>query len=287
MTETTSTDLVRAEESHAIAASRSSIPGKREIDDLARLANALARSGFFKDIASAHQAFAKLLFGRDLGISGTAAMTGVHIIEGKPEVSANVQAQFVNTYVGPDGERYRYRVRELDNTHCKIEFFERELGEAWESLGFSEYSMADAEKAKLAHKDNYKKHPRNMLFARALSDGVAFMCPQVTNGVRTYHDYEIDVDGNARDTPPAAPPDEVVDATPVISGEDVAGLVAVIEEAGVDDKWLQARLVAAGLDDASDPRAVSTLGRLTPDGAKLLLDELSSVVDEQAAADAA
>lgn len=211
----TTTDLARTE---------SRIPTKTEIAEIATLGNHLARSGFFKDAKGGYQAFAKLLFGRDLGLSATAAMTGVHIIEGKPEISANVQAQMVKTYIGPEGERYDYKVLQHTSEVCSIEFFRRQPGGEWDSLGISEYTIADARTAELANKTVWKRHPRNMLFARAMSDGVAFYCPEVTNGIRTYHEGEIDVDGVQRGHAEAAPSAGDV---PIPDGEVIEGEIVL------------------------------------------------------------
>lgn len=207
----------------------SRMPSRQEIHDLGVLANGLAASGFFKDARGGAQALAKLVFGRDLGLSATAAMTGVHIIEGKPEISANVQAQMVKTYAGPEGERYDYKILPPhDDQRCEIEFLRRwQPGGDWESLGTIEYTIEMARTAGLAGKAVWQKHTRNMLFARAMSDGVAFYCPEVTNGIRVYHEHEIDVDGAQRvnaEQAPAAPNVQVE----VIDGDvaDETGTVA-------------------------------------------------------------
>ncbi len=176
-----------------------------EVAELGKLANLLARSGFFADARGGYQAFAKLLFGRDLGLSATAAMTGVHIVEGKPELSANIQAQMVRCYVGVGGERYDYRViSSKDERHerCEIEFY-RTVDGRRETLGRSEFTIEDAERAgltrprRLGQPSNYAKFPPNMLFARAMSNGVAFHCPEVTRGIRVYHEGEIDATATA------------------------------------------------------------------------------------------
>lgn len=285
-----------------IARVESRLPSRSEINDLAVLSNHLAKSGRFRDSTSGYQAFAKLLFGRDLGLSATAAMTGVHIIEGKPEISANVQAQMVNTYVGPDGERYRYRVREHDTEHCKVEFFQRERGKEWESLGFSEYTMADAKTAQLADKGTWKKHPRNMLFARAMSDGVAFLCPEVTNGVRTYHEGEIDIDGTQRDRPATSavmqdvPIDaEVVEGTvveeasngstatirrPQLAEDLVQELVAAKKASGLSNEKVRAHLIDIGVDDVPEGNvSLKTIRSLTPTQASGLMDVFTDAIE--------
>lgn len=163
-----------------------------EIDTLYRLAKGLAMSGFFKDARQAEQAFAKLLFGRDLGLGATQAMTGIHIVEGKPELSANLQAAMVRAYVGPAGERYDYRTVVHSHEECSLEFFRRYGDGEWESLGVSTFTIEDAKRAELVKpRGNWAKYPKNMVFARALSNGVAFMCPEVTYGHRIYAEGEL------------------------------------------------------------------------------------------------
>jgi hypothetical protein len=177
------TDLVPA---------RPTIPSDGEINTIYRLADGLAKSGFFRDSRSATQAFAKLMFGRDLGLSATASMTGIHIVEGKPELSANVQAQMVRVYQGPAGERYDYKVLAHTDELCTIRFFRRFGDDGdWESLGEETFTIDDAKRAGLANRGPWKSYPRNMLFARAMSNGVAFNCPEVTGGIRVYHEGEI------------------------------------------------------------------------------------------------
>lgn len=222
------TELVRFE---------SRMPRGVEINEIGALAESLAKSRMFKDALGTYQAFAKLLFGRDLGLSATAAMTGVHIIEGKPEIGSNLQAQMVKSYIGPEGERYDYRVLEHSATVCEIEFSRRRDGE-WNVLGTSRYTMEDATKAGLALKDNYRKHPKNMLFARSLSDGVAFHCPEVTGGIRTYHEGEIEVaapvtlrEVAAAEPDGDAPAGDVVDAE-VVPDPDPSVPVAAPAAAG-------------------------------------------------------
>src|ERR1035437_4992428 len=166
-----------------------------EMAVLYRLGKGLAAAGMFKDATQANQAFAKLIFGRDLGLSATQAMTGIYIIEGKPEMSANLQASKVKS-----SGRYDYRVLRIDNDVCEIEFgpapapMKDEDG-VWlpwpDAFGVSAFSQGDVTTAGLSGKDNHKKYPRNMLFARALSNGVAWYCPDVMNGIRVYAEGEL------------------------------------------------------------------------------------------------
>jgi hypothetical protein len=286
----------------ALQTSASRLPGRDEVNDLSLLANHLARSGFFKDARGGYQALAKLVFGRDLGLSATAAMTGVHIIEGKPEISANVQAQMVKTYIGPEGERFDYKVREHDEKHCTIEFLRRwERGGEWETLGIYTYTIEDAQRAGLAGRGVWTKHPRNMLFARAMSDGVAFHCPEVTNGIRTYHEGEIDVDGSLRDAQATAEasadvPLTVIDADVIddpgdeqplrVSEAIVKDLVAAKQTAGKPDEWVRQQLIAIGAEHVPTGRVtLKTIRQLTEQQASDLLDVLIAETERNGGGD--
>jgi hypothetical protein len=140
------------------------------VDDVYRLGKTLAESGYFQDARAASQAIVKVLAGRELGIGPVASMTGIHLIQGKPAIGANLMAAAVKA-----SRRYTYRIRTLTDESADIEFFERN-GDAWESIGRSAFSIADARRAQTKNLD---KFPRNMLFARAISNGVRWYCPDV------------------------------------------------------------------------------------------------------------
>lgn len=150
-----------------------------------RVASALATSGMFKDARQAEQAFAKILLGRDLGLSPTQAMTGIYIVEGKPVVAATMLASFVQRTPG-----YDYKVVTLTEKLCEIDFFlDADL------LGRSSFSIEDAQLAGLVRQNSpWVKFPRNMLFARAMSNGVRWFAPAATQGIAVYYEGEIESD---------------------------------------------------------------------------------------------
>lgn len=213
------------------------LPLTDEIDRMARLAGALAKSGYFTDAHSTEQAFAKLLFGRDLGLGATQALTDIHIVEGKPQLSANLQASLLREH--PD---YDYRAafgKDADGPFCEIVVLKR-----GQEVGRERFSWADAQQAGLVdrNKHTWAKYPRNMLFARAISNAVAFHAPEVTRGVRTYGPGEID--GNIepeqiaaghgepiQDDDPIGNPAEPIDAE-VIEETDAERLLALADMVG-------------------------------------------------------
>jgi hypothetical protein len=136
---------------------------------LTELGAVLVKSGFFADTRDAAQAIVKIMAGRELGLPTIASMTGVYIVQGRVSLSANILAAVVKR-----SGRYDYRVLSLDDKACEIAFFQN--GQA---IGNSRFT---AEDAKRAGTKNMEKYPRNMLFARAMSNGVKWYCPDVTGG---------------------------------------------------------------------------------------------------------
>lgn len=168
-----------------------------DLDALQRTAKMLAVSGYFEvkqdmTVAIAQMA-TKILAGRELGYGPFASASGIHVIKGKPSLGANLMASAVKNH-----PKYDYRVRQLDDSGCVVEFFEN-----GESLGKSKFTTKDAQTAGLTGNDNWKKYARNMFFARAMSNGVRWYCPDVFAGNAVYVPEELgaetDEEGNVVD----------------------------------------------------------------------------------------
>jgi len=149
------------------------------------LGKVLAASGFFQDSRQAAQAVVKVLAGRELGFGPIASMSGIHIISGKPTLSANLLAAAIR-----NSGAYDYTVVALDDTACEIAF----LRDGKELQPRSTFTIDDAERAGLNTGNNshsWKKYPRNMLFARAISNGARWHCPEVFSGAPVYTPDEL------------------------------------------------------------------------------------------------
>ena len=145
----------------------------RDDMSLGQLGDMLAKSGYFTDARDAAQCVVKVLAGKELGFGPVASMTGVYIVKGKVSLSANLMAAAVRR-----SGRYTFKVNVLTPENCEIEFFEV-MGGKRESLGVSAFTFKDAQKAGT---QNLDKFPRNMLYARAMSNGVKWFTPDVTGG---------------------------------------------------------------------------------------------------------
>jgi hypothetical protein len=147
--------------------------------DMMNISKAFYESGMFTDIKSAAQAMVKISAGAEMGIPPFAAMSGIHIIQGKPTIGAGLMAANVKA-----SNKYDYKVVEQSEKVCSIDFYKGK-----ENLGNSKFTIEDAKKAGTKNLD---KFPKNMLFARAMSNGVKWFCPDVFSGP-VYTPEEFDV----------------------------------------------------------------------------------------------
>ena len=199
------------------------VPQSRE--EIAFIAENAWRSGMFKGIVSAHQAVMKIIKGVELRVPATVAMAKIYLIDG----SFVTAAELMGAQVKRSGE-YWYETRVLDYERCEINFY-RKLCEAtpeeikaymqrgglnaalnddakiivngwWFDYTFtSTFTVEDGKRMdKIKPPDpskglsNWQKTLRNMLFARALSNGCRWECPHLVQGMYTFEDFEIRTD---------------------------------------------------------------------------------------------
>jgi hypothetical protein len=258
------TALVRSTTDHTASLAR----GLRieSMNDLSNFGAMLAKSGYFRDAKDAAQACVKVQAGLELGIPPVQAMTGIHIVEGKPTLSAGLIATLVKR-----SGRYNYRIVKHDDTECSIAFFENN-----ERIGVSTFTMNDARQAGVLNSPSkmWTKYARNMLFARAMSNGARWHCPDIFGGP-VYTPEEMGVPVNEDGEPVAA-------AAVEVRGE------VVEPEAGpsLSDLQLAARaeldrlLIGDGMDDAEKKAArTGAVKRINGDALPRTSAEWARVVD--------
>lgn len=148
---------------------------------ISQQADVITRSKLFSDIRDKEQAAVKIMAGKELGFDAVTAMSGIHIIKGKITLGATLLAAAIKR-----SKRYDYRVVETTDDRCEIQFFE--LGQ---ECGRAVFTMEDAKRADLTSNQQWKKHPSDMLFARALTRGQRRFCPDVINGTPAYTPEEL------------------------------------------------------------------------------------------------
>ena len=174
-----------------------------EYATLHRIASDLHKSRLFKT-GSVEQALAVILMGRELGIGPTTALSNIVIAAGKPTLGAAL----VGALIQKSG-KYGYTVTEMSDTSVSVEFFEKLAnynGQGVRNLGTSTFTLQDAQRARLAQSQTWQQYPRNLLLARAITNGARWYCPEVFGGA-IYDPDELGIAGSL------APPE----------GEDTTG----------------------------------------------------------------
>lgn len=255
----------------------------------AAVAKAFKASGLFPDLQSEAQAFVKVMAGRELGIGPMASMMGINVIQGKVTLSANLMAAQVKA-----SSTYNYLPREMSAEVVRLEFFQND-----DSIGVSEFSMEDAQRAGLLRGSNWQKYPKAMLFARALSQGVRWFCPDVLSGSPAYVPEEMGAQVNEEgdldrgsfeakteivNAQNAEQVDEVEEVTghEVIDAERVEHFTEGFRAVGLNVGQIANLFGAAGLDGlrARSKKAIEErLGELSPAEADLLDVELERVAN--------
>lgn len=242
--------------------------------DLMTLGNMLSKSGYFQDTRDAAQAIVKVLAGKELGIGPIAAMTGIYIVKGRVTMSANLMASLIKR-----SGRYTYAVLTMTDERVEIAFKERQDSQ-WLDIGHSTFTKADAVQAGLwGSSDPWKKTPRNMLFARAMSNGAKWFTPDIFSGPVYTPDelqnepsapaYVVDVTTGEIQTPPA--PQEPVYLASDSQREELRNLTRMLgySREQVDE-------IARGMR--------IDLQALTEAGAQALIDAMTQWAEEDAKA---
>jgi len=205
-----------------------------EFTYLERVAALAADSGLYGSGAKTKaQLLMKLIYGRDLGISLSAALSGIDIYDGKMELSANLIAALLEAH-----PHYAYAILESTNERCELEYFKDER-----SLGTAKFDRADATTAGLADTEYYRQYPSDMFFARAMTRGARRHCPGLGRAVPIYATGEL-----AKRTPePTRTPSNGNGAVAArATARDAATICALATRAGIDDAELFNVLVTAG-----------------------------------------
>jgi hypothetical protein len=150
------------------------------------LGQVFVQSGMFKDIKTQAEAVVKILAGREIGLAPIESMNNVYIVNGRTSIMSGIMASLIKKSL-----KYDYKIDTLTDTECVLTFFSKKENTLTE-LGKSTFTFKDAAKAGLVNKDVWKNYPKNMLFARALSNGKTFYCPDVVSTYTTEELKDID-----------------------------------------------------------------------------------------------
>jgi hypothetical protein len=163
--------------------------------------------------STAEQVATVVLQGRELGLSPVTALYNIYFIENKPTLSVHSIAALLKTNgiafklikdavtIGEGDSadlvttiRFYYNSTIGKGNHAKIVTFEQD----------STFTWRDAAAAGVTSKANWQKHPKAMLYSRAMSQGARRVAPDVLMGLMETTEladsngveYKLDSEGN-------------------------------------------------------------------------------------------
>lgn len=186
-------------------------PQVNTFQEIMQIGQVIAQSAAFVGHSSA-LAVVKILAGRELGFPAIASVIGIHMIEGKPSIGSHLLAAAIR-----GSGRYDYEILEHTDQVCVVRFKRKLSDGTWKALEPVErLTLQEAvEKGwtvttggKL--KPTWAKTPKNMLFARCISNGYKFHSPDLFSGLLVYDQDELEPSGGP-----------VVDASYTVNGVHV------------------------------------------------------------------
>jgi hypothetical protein len=223
-----------------------------EWDQKMAFARELVSTGFCPSaIKTPAQAMAIILTGQELGIPPMHALRSIHVIEGKPTLSAELMLALMLkggvqiTWLGSDEER-----ASLAATRGQTAFT-------------GTFTLEEAKRANLTGKVGWRLYPGAMLRARAIALVARVVAPDLIAGLYTAEELgaDVDVDGAIVSEPPVAattpplehpdepePPETLTDSEPqpweILSSDYVARFDEATTRAEAEEwrlRWLKTK----------------------------------------------
>ena len=238
------------------------VAGGYSFNEQMQLAKELTTTGFLPNsVKTPAQALAIIQTGKELGIGPMHALRSIHIIQGKPTLSAELQLGLFKAkggqavWIESTAEKATIKLRHPNGD------------EHTETFTFEE-----AKRAGITSKDGWKNYPKAMLRARASSAGLRAVAPDIIAGL--YDPEELGADLNERGELVLPP------ATATVSTTTEPGVTA-------KQRDLFARALASDLftDEEKDVYVNSEAGIVSGRDYQSMLDDLIAEGTKRKAAD--
>jgi 5'-3' exonuclease len=147
------------------------------IDELWRVSSGMFQSGLYSGFLNAQGVMAAIMHGRELGLGAATSLSSIHVIKGKPTLSAEAMVAMVKA-----SDKCEYLMC-TERTDDQSTWVTKRVGYPKE-VSFT-FSMEDARKMEKASDYNYKKQPATMLMWRAASALCRQEYPDITKGLHS------------------------------------------------------------------------------------------------------
>jgi len=145
--------------------------------DLSDVSALIFNSKVFGDLQSKEAAAIKIIAGKELGFTPFQSMSMFDFIQGRPTLNAHGKATLINS----SGD-FRLKINELTAERCCIDVCRKNDQGEWKVINIATFTIEDAALADLTTGKNahsWKKYPRNMLFARCVSNIWRWDCAEL------------------------------------------------------------------------------------------------------------
>lgn len=151
----------------------------RTIDECASLAERFSKSSLIPEKLRDKPAdvFVTIAYGMEFGLGPMAALKGIHVVDGKPGLSADLM---VGLCLARGKAKYFKRV---EATNTSVTYETLRVGD--DQPRRATWTMEDAKRGALHMKDNWRCYPRSMLAARAKADLARDVYPDLLSGCYT------------------------------------------------------------------------------------------------------
>lgn len=166
-------------------------PLRYSLPELKEVGQIMFASGMFEDLKSVQQAMVKLLAGAELGYGPFASLRAFHVIKGKPvetsgEISARIKRsgkyRMATYFINSARQRLDPIADKGSDAFGSVVLISEKQDGAWVELEPSVFTLDDARQANLTSNPTWKSYPRNMLFARALTNAARMHCADIFGG---------------------------------------------------------------------------------------------------------
>lgn len=176
-----------------------------EVNDIQYLSTAFNSKLLPSWVRSVDQAIVVALYGKELGLPPMTSFKVIYLVDNVPTLNAKglgmiLRKLGIEYYQTKDAEKVYDENKKLINPIAITEIKGKRKGDSdWH---YVQFTWEDATNAGLTTKDNYKRYPKSMLFARCLSKFANIVAPDVMCGFYLADELETsgkiayDSDGN-------------------------------------------------------------------------------------------
>ncbi len=181
----------------------------RDMDNKIRMGAMILKSGLCPAAFKTPEAVvAAIWYGQEIGFTPMQSLQVINVIQGKPSVSAaGLQAKAIEA--GGD-------IKELEHTEmiCRLQITRGK------SIRLFSFSISEAEVMGLLVKDNWKRMPKAMLYARAVTQGVRAMFADKILGLNSTEELEDAIFVEAQEKKGTRKKEDVVVEAEVVSATE-------------------------------------------------------------------